>query len=388
MKKVISIIALVVLAGSVANAQLKNFKYDGMLDLHKYSNTNTADFNKAVNDKTNDQDYRANIGFNFEAGEGANVQVNLISTAANNVEFGQAYLGIDNLLGIGHKFGRMFYGDQGDLVIYYGPDYWYVSDMPYTATEGWLGEYKYDKLTVNALIAKEVDVKKDTYGADIDVYGVKANYPVNDMINPTVYYYQKADNTVAPLDRLNVMGAKITGKYMGFEYAGEYAMNNGAETATADYAGNAMKFNVGYGLDLMGKLNLGFEYLSTSGDDTSADKDEEFFGISSNYKPGFICGNFGAVIGDVTTWNIGADWNLEKVNKLTVGAKYFNFALTEDKDKVGNELDITAKWAHSENVTLGAYYAMFMIDSDYATVNLAGNDDNASQMGLFASVKF
>jgi len=398
MKKVMAIAAILGFAASVASAQVKNFKYDGLLEIHKYYATNTVDANSKADDKASDNDYRANIGFNFDAGQDANVQVNLIKNAgADNVEFGQAYVGLKNLLGLNHKFGLMFYGNPGDMIIYYGPDAWYVSDMGYNALEGWTGNWKKDKLTISALIAKESDTK--TNRIDADVYGVTANYAINEYLNPTAYVYQWADNTglygAIGMDRLNVMGVKANGNYKGLEYAGEYAMNSGdyihkTLLTKFDYKGNAIRINAAYGFDLIGKAKISGEYLTASGTRT-ATKDKNFYGIMENYRPGIIFGCTNNTVGNMTTWNLGANWTPEKLNKLNLDAKFYNFGHTETVatvDQIGNELNLVATWKHTENVAFKGYYAMFMVDSKNSTVNFLGNDDNAMQVGLLASVKF
>ena len=404
MKQIIAIAAILSFAASVASAQVKNFKYDGLLEIHKYYATNTHDYDSNADDKDNDQDYRANLGFSFDAGQDANVQINLIKpSAVKTVEFGQAYVGFNNLLGLSHKFGRMFYGTPGDMVIYYGPDAWYVSDMGYTALEGWTGDWKNDKLTITALIAKESDTKNSK--TDTDIYGVTANYSVNEYFNPAAYVYQWASSDTGlifgtvGMDRLNVMGVKANGKFMGLEYTGEYAMNSGdyinSVTLTKfDYKGHAVRINAAYGFDLIGKAKISGEYLTASGDKGSSTKNENFYGIMENYRPGIIIGSANNPVANRTTWNLGANWTPEKLNKLNLEAKFYNFATTEkvtvganSYDAYGTELDIAAVWNHTENMALKGYYAITTADNKYSKAMSIGND-NAIQIGLLASVKF
>ena len=403
MKKIIGMFAVVAFASSMASAQLlKNFKYDGLLDVHKYYATNTHDYNSKVDDKISDQDYRANIGFNFNAGQDVNVQVNLISSSTSNVEIGQAYVGINNLLGLNHKFGRLFYGEPGDMIMYFGPDAWYVSGMSYSAIEGWTGDWKKDKLSISALIANIIDGKGSR--TDVAVYGVTVNYPVNEYFNPTAYLYQGEDYNNAfgvgttGMNRIDVFGVKAKGKYKGFEYAGEYAMDSGHYTILKrlDYEGRAIKLNAAYSFDLIGKAKVSGELLATTGDKNPADsKNEDFYGLNGNYRPGIIIGSKTIPDANRITWNLGANWTPEKLNKLNLEARFYNFGTTEkvtvganSYDAYGTELDLIATWNHNENVAFKVYYAAAMSDSDYSKAVLAGHDDNAMQIGLLASVKF
>ena len=406
MKKTIGMLAVVTFASSLASAQLlKNFKYDGLLEIHKYYATNTSDYNSKVDDKINDQNYRADIGFNFDAGQNANVRIDLISSGTSNIGLGQAYVGINDLLGMSHKFGRMFYGNPGDMIIYYGPDPWYANIMSYNALEGWAGDWKKDKLNISPLIAKMIDGKGNR--TDVDVYGVTANYTVNEYFNPTAYIYQgteynNAFGAIPPtvgMNRINILGMKADGKYMGFEYAGEYAMDTGGYTigtAKLDYRGTAIRINAAYGFDLMGKAKVSGEYLTASGDKNPADsKDKNFYGINGNYRPGIITGSFNNPISNMTTWNLGANWTPEKLDKLNLEARFYNFGTTEkvtvganSYDAYGDELDIAATWNYNENVAFKGYYATTMADSNYSKAVLAGNNDTAIQVGLLATAKF
>jgi len=399
MKKVIALVAILGFAGSIASAQVGNFKYEGDFKFHKYYNSNTTDANSDAGDKKEDQDYQANIGISFDAGQDANVQINLIKNAgANDVNFGQAYVGINSVLKLDHKFGRMFYGKAGDIVAYYGPDAWYVSDMPYTALEGWLGEWKNEKLNVNAVIGKEVDAKT-AKATDVNIHGLTASYQLHELLNPTAYIYKQVTISAAGTadDTLNVYGVKGNGKFMGFDYYGEYAMSRGAKSDTVDYEGSALLLGASYNLDLLGKWTFSGEYGMGSGDEASAGKDEDFTAIASNYRPGIIWGAGTNSLSDLTTWNVGAMWNLEKYNKLTLSGKLLNFSPTEEPatyDTYGTELDLCAKWQHTENVSFKGYYAMFMADKDYmdivndATNDDDGTDDAAYQFGVLVNVKF
>jgi hypothetical protein len=165
-------------------------------------------------------------------------------------------------------------------------------------------------------------------------------------------------------------------------------MNSGNDGAV-DYTGSAMKADVNYALDAKtaGKFEFMGQYAMGSGDKaTTTDKNEDFQAVNANYNPGLI---FGGVAGmnsvtNLTTFNVGANWTPEQLNKLTIGAKFFNFAYTEAVNTaIGTELDFSAMWKHSDNVGLRASYAMFTPSSDYSATT-----DSANLLGLDLAVKF
>ena len=402
MKKVIALVAILGFAGSIANAQVGNFKYDGLFEFHRYNNSNTTDADSDAGDKRENQDYRANIGINFDASDDANVQINLIKLAGgDSVDFGQAYVGVKNVLKLDHKFGRQFFGKAGDLVAYYGPDAWYVADMPYSALEGWYAEWKNEKLNVNAIFGKENAESKTTTNGDTNIHGVNASYQLHALLNPAAYIYKKVTVNAAATDdtKLNVYGVKANGKLedLKLSYYGEYAMSRGAKTSAVDYEGSALLVGAAMDLEVAGKWTFSGEFGMGSGDEASAGKDEDFTAINSNYRPGIIYGGNAVTPGlaDLTTWNLGAMWNPTFSEKLTLSGKLLNFSPTEEVtgvggyDTYGTELDLCAKWQHTENVFLKGYLAMFSYDSDYGkTLNAVNHDDAAYQFGLLASVKF
>lgn len=433
MKKVIGMLALVALVGNIANAELlKNFKYDGKIEVNTYQVKN-ADYNDDATDKRNNTDPRVQVNMGFDLNEDVSAVVSAVKAnrqygdvsedmndVQNNVLFEQAYLNLKGVLGLDHKLGRQYYGNEGDLIVYYGPQSapfmnGNANPLAVTGLDGWTGAYNWGKWNFGAMLAKETNTNpgEDT---DKDIFGITAKYNLNDdlKLGGYVYQYNSQPGVAAgPNDRLQVLGAKADGKFMGFMYHGEVAKNMGTNNqniynlggaSVNDYTGMGYLANVKYEMDLAGKLSFVGEYASGSGDDDITATDDEsatFYGINSDYRPGVIWGGDfltsasagGAGISNLTTYNVGAMWNPSKIEKLTLGAKYFNFAPTEEPagyDVYGNELDLCAKWKHSENVSVKAYYAMFMPDSDYAvTVNGAGaKDDATTVLGAAFTVKF
>lgn len=409
MKKVIGILAVVAFAANMASAELlKNAKYNGSVEVKSVTVANYPGFDADLKQKYSQTTSRVMLGVNFDLNDDVNAQLTAVkcdyrnygtasqdlNTLQSNVKFEEAYMNLKNVFGVNHRLGRQFFGNPGDMVVYFGPTSNLGQAYSASALDAWYGEYKKDKLTVGALMGK-VTENSLTAMRDKDVYGVTAAYDYRAELQPSLYIYQVDDRVASVVSaKPNIAGVKVTGKYQGVGYGAEFAMNSGNNGAT-DYTGTAMKANVDYALDAKtaGKFVFMGEYAMGSGNDTTtADKEEGFQAVNSNYVPGLLFGGVDGNSGlnDLTTFNIGATWIPQQLEKLTIGAKFFNFAYAEDKGTapntytaIGTELDFSATWKHSDNVGLRASYAMFVPSSDYNVTT-----DAANLLGLDLVVKF
>lgn len=416
MKKVIGILALLALTGNIASAELlKNMKWTGGAEIKNATGQKSVVGTKADWSNTFS---RFTLGANFDLNEDINAQVTAVKsdfrnygTNAQNVDnitgnvfFTEAYVSLKNVLWLNHKFGRQYYGNAGDMVIYYGPGFGAnngVANFSVSALDGWYGEWNKGKWTVTGLAAK-LDENSTTNPQDVNLYGATGKFDYSAEVKGSAYFYQKdsRDDVAAPAyqhDTLQVAGVKAEGVFEGIGYGVEYAMNMGKNkqlATAADYVGTALKANLSYGLDLnkFGKFEFMGEYGMGSGDETgSTDENGEFQAISHNYLPGMIFGTYGVGqtmngIGNLTVMNAGVKYMPKQIEKLTVGAKFFTFAPTEEPvgyDAYGTELNLCAGWKHSENVGLKASYAMFMPEKDFA-----GKDTTETLMGFDVMLKF
>ncbi|HCE98374.1 MAG: hypothetical protein A2X34_01990 [Elusimicrobia bacterium GWC2_51_8] len=437
MNKVIGMLAVVAFASSMASAELlKNFKADGSVEAVGVVVQNRADFDKKAADKFGDVKNRVIVNATFDLNEDVNAVVTAVKCdrsygqpsqtvaggTADSFTFEQAYLNLKNVIGLNHKVGRQFYGNDGDIVLYYGPANWYTRGLGVSTLDAWTATWNKNKLTVNGLTAKVSETAAPAIGTvgalndDKDLYGLTASYDYSDVVKPAAYFYQYRDNTVASKpNNLEVFGLKANGKYSGLEYGLEYAMNMGTNqnltpTTNMDYKGSALKVNAAYGgLEMAGKLGFTGEFAMGSGDKKTTDKtDKSFQDIAANYRPGLIAGgigvNNGAVVltvtdlNDLTTWNLGANWTPSMAEKLNIEAKYYSYSPTETKvDGVklgyttyGTEFDLCANWKHSESVGLKAYYATLAFNKKFVeTMNGVGaKKDAVSLLGIAMNVKF
>jgi hypothetical protein len=392
----------------MANAELlKNFKYNGTVEVNAY-NINNADFNKNADDKIGDVDTRVMINAGFDLNDDVNAVVSVVknnrqwgtgsenaNAIQNNLFFEQAYLNLKGVLGMDHKLGRQYYGNPNDLVIYYGPKMWpYNPTLTVAALDAWTGVYKYNDFTFTGLLAKESNAGAAP-DKDVNISGIDLKTKI-DVFNLNAYYYNKNNKATGTSDYLGVLGTRANWEckfVKGLNLALEYDKNLGKNDATnVKHTGYAYKANVDYTMDLMGKLGFDGEYTFMSGDKTSTKK--VFVPINTDYRPGIIANGFGLdlayeagfVNGGIITYGIGLNWTPEKLSKMNIAAKYYNFSsdkeVNTDKN-VGNEYDIVATWKHSDNVSLKGYYAMFKPEKDNW-----GTDDMETAFGAAFVVKF
>jgi len=197
------------------------------------------------------------------------------------VKFEQAYIMLKGVIGLDHKLGRQYYGDAGDMVIYYGPLMMpYTRGLAVTGLDGWTGWWKDGKWTANALVAKQTQaaVVANAGRADTNVNGLVAGYAMNDNMNLGAYFYQKAQQKVGFTDdNLQVAGVKAYGKcpITGINYRAEFAQNMGKNTTvatgeaaaghTSKYQGSAVKVDLNRDQKFMGNWNFMGEYAMGTG---------------------------------------------------------------------------------------------------------------------------
>jgi hypothetical protein len=419
MKKVIGMLAVVALANSMASAELlKNFKADGNIEVNAY-NTNNMDFDKTTSDAKSFVDTRLMLNTGFDLNEDVNAVVSVVKndrqygsgaqnvTGANGildlVQFEQAYLNLKGVIGMDHKVGRQYYGNAGDMVIYYGPKMQpYISKMPVTAIDGWTGWYKNGNWDVNAIVAKEKQGATTTTRGldDTNISGVNVKTKISRW-NLNAYAYQKSDKASTKIDQLNLVGVKGNWECMfvkNLNIGVEYDQDMGFSTTTVNhkYEGYAFKANVDYSMDLKGKLAFAGEYVLQSGDgNANGHSDLAFHSISGDYRPGIIFGGqwlngAGFYTGSgLNTYNLGANWTPDMLNKLNLAITYYDFSadkkLANSDKHLGYEGDVVATWTHSASVSVNGYYAMFKPEQN----NFAGKNHNTAQMfGTALNVKF
>lgn len=430
MKKLLgSTLALALLVPAGANAELlKNFKASGSIDIDAVSADNVGDLKTATYDRANTVQTRVLVNGDWDLLDDVHSKVTLrkndrtwgsASQPINGTTAGtgtgvlantfldQANIKIDKLFGaVDATLGRQFYGEAGDLVIFYGPrsDY----GLTVTALDGGRFDWNGESVGVTVLGAKLAGASalgaKDS--GDKNLWGVDVHVKASDNVNGAVYAYSKRtinSGSVAGVgvvgdDKLYVVGVKGKATMGGAWIKGEIAKNfgvnrtgvnaDGSYTFTGNYTGMAARVNAGAKADVnnVGALTGWADAGIGSGGATS---NRSFQAIAGDYRPGGIAGRFwsgsgstldlGATSGLSSTVNGGTLANRVNIGagvkmtpsalaKLTAGLSWWNYrvqnaaglpAAAKGNKFLGNEYDLDLNWAHSENVSVSAGVGSF-----------------------------
>jgi hypothetical protein len=468
MKKLLSaaIVSALLIPVGPANAEiLKNLKVGGQLDIQANSGRNITDFatrqdgrfptaGSSNNDRISDaatrlmldlswdllDDVHANVslvkndrawGTAGGAGQGGANIVNATGAQAQSIGAGgiqantfvqQANVKIDKVFGhVDTTLGRQYYGDMGDLIIYYGPKNNY--GLTVEAIDAARFDAANDKVTFTGLVGKIAGSGIGTTGnGDVDVHGFDLgikNLPVKTdafiwrrVIHGAGALGRAPSNTTASTglnDNLWVLGVKLHGEAMGGWANATIAANAGQDRTTlagggcgsrgclantSSYSGKALLVDVGWKAEV---ANVGgftpwgnFGWGSGRGSNIE-NKNEGFTSIASDYRPGIINGRFNtASMLDMTTgngnsvssnglnnrviWGLGLKFKPAMAEKLTINPQIWDYRLQRNtlaatggtagvapagNKHIGTEIGITFDWKHSDNVNFGVGAASF-----------------------------
>lgn len=477
MKKLLgTTLALAMFIPAGANAELfKNLKVSGNLDIQTTSARNVTDFVTrptngaqalpANNDRIGHATTRVIVKLDWDLLDDVHSRVTLVKgaeggagtarvygAAAQNVNTIQtetivqeANVKIDKVMGLlDVTAGRQFYGEEGDLIIYYGPRdaYGLRVDALDIFRADWNGEH----MSVTGIAGKTADTTVATVaGAGTDLRGVVVSCKMHEMVKPSVYVYNRVTHGTDGLGRtlgnvagggngkntnLWVAGAKAKVATGGFSGSLEVAKNFGEDRTTfsgvtggaqsVNFKGYAVQLKAGYKLDLsdVGTVNPWGEYgLGTGDSNFDYAGNNTFQSINTDYRPGGIYGRFDngaaialgqgvAGIGGAASnglsnriiWGFGVKATPSAVNKLTVGAAFYRYAFhrvapnaggTKTSRNIGSEIDVTGEWKHSENVSLKATAGTFQPGAYIADVKGANAALNpAVMLAGDVSIKF
>lgn len=458
MKKLLgTTLALAMFIPAGANAELlKNFKVSGSLDIQTTSARNIGDFVTrpasvsgvpANNDRIGAASTRAMLKMDWDLLDDVHARVTLVKgaqgnervygSAANTVNGVQdntlvqeANVKIDKVFGLlDVTAGRQFYGEEGDLIVYYGPRdaYGLRVDAIDIFRADWNGEH----MSVTALAGKKAHtdgtptLATNTADADsaTDLRGIVVSCKMHEMVKPTLYVYNQVQHAQGGLGSAGtsnataVIGGKNTNLWVaglkakftagGLTAHAEAAINRGEDRSTTDntsYKGWAFLGKLGYKLDLadLGAVNPWGEFGYGTGDSNGTyGGNRTFQSINTDYRPGGIYGRFdtgsasslaGAGSAQASNglsnriiWGVGIKTTPSALNKLTVGAAFWRYAFnrlsdnddgfrvsngvrgdTRNSRNIGSEVDVTAEWKHSENVTLKAMAGSFKPGANFA----------------------
>ena len=315
----------------------------------------------------------------------------------NNIYVDEANVVVDNFLGLGNfKIGRQFYGDEGDLVVYYGPKHGaetlQIDSLDAMRLDFVSGNHTGHLVWGKSYSSYDTSIEYQLEDTHETFAGISDMYKFSDNLNVGGYVYNgRTGKDSVSLDGKNlwVVGAKAKGDILGINYYAEGAANCGkaemvnGET-TPKYTGYAMLAKLAYPVNLgAASVKPRFMFALGSGDSSGNDvsnqkEDSNFYGINSDFRPAEIFGNANDfllyrynsfndyntpnALSNLTVYNVGIDLTPAKLDKLSVSADAFKFKITSidgGASHLGSEVDIKVKYKCSENLTVGITGAQF-----------------------------
>lgn len=246
--------------------------------------------------------------------------------------------------------------------------------------DGVTAVYNADNFSVTGIVVKVVEADAGTVvnDRDTDLYALYLSYTgVEDMTIDG--YWMFVDTGIAgdDGDNLHTIGARVAGTAGQFDYEVEAALQTGEQSATVDYDGIAVNSEVGYTFDtnlqprLFGGVTL-FEGPSTDLTDTGFNRmfsDWEYSEFLSNTDiSNVLIIRLGASIQATEKINlsiVASDFTLDEENKdLSGSILAINYVPGNTEDHVGTEIGLYANYAYSDDVSIEAGYAHFLIEED------------------------
>lgn len=451
MKKLLgTTLALAMFVPAGANAELlKNLKVGGQLDIQTTSARNTSDFatrpNHAAggagpgaaaanNDRIGAATTRAILKLDWDLLDDVHSRVTLVKGASNNAASARPYgtapntittleaavyieeanVKIDKVFDLlDVTAGRQFYGEEGDLIIYYGPRDNY--GLTVSALDIFRADWNGEHMSVTGIAGKTAGGAATATGpADTDLRGLTVSCKMHEMVKPSLYVYNRVTRNTAGAalgsqagknDNLWVAGVKAKVMTGGLTASVEVAKNFGENRPVAtsnnpefaQYKGYAVQLKAAYKLDLsdVGMITPWGEFGMGTGDaNFNQHGNYNFQAINTDYRPGGIYGRFdsasAAALGAGVTgfggssaglsnrviWGLGIKGTPSALNKLTAGVAFYRYAFhrvapgvdpndpavkygVKPSRNIGSEVDVTAEWKHSENVSLKATLGSF-----------------------------
>jgi len=432
MKKLLglSLAAAMVISAVPAKAEIfKNLQTKGEVEVNGVMTRNVRDAKTSAADNYRNTQNRITFGATWDMLDDLHANVtavkndrywgtatqdlNTIQSAINVME---ANIVMDDLFGFKAKIGRSFYGNEGDIIVYYGNEH-LVDGLATSSVDlaSFVRQYTMFGMENHAEVTyaktSEVSMIADT---DVNFWAFKNVMNLNSDMDLGIFAYNKrTGNGVYAMDNENlwIFDVNTNGKHGDLNWKLELAGNVGnADAATADqsYRGWAAKVDLGYNakINTIGVApRLGFAY--GSGDSNVGGKiDKSFKDLNPNYRPGYIYGKssdmFQAIglnaisgkngsLSNRMVWNIGV--TVDATEKLSFIADWYNFWLNNTitaangQRNIGCELDLTANYKYASNVDLGIYAARFDVGGIVKEV-APSNTNQMYKLGSYVSVRF
>lgn len=374
-----------------------------------------------------------------------------LNTIQDAITADEANVKIDKLAGaVDATLGRQFYGSAGDLMVYYGPSDKALYGLNVQAIDAARFDWSGESLWLTALFgntnAHPLGVVAITGRQELR--GITFGTKGMENVNASAYVWNVLTHRqelgvgappTAPIgagtigdknDNLYVFGLKAKVKTGGAWASAEIAKNYGSQrvavvaggqnAAARNYIGWGFLADAGVKADIegLGAITPWGQFAYGTGDKNTRDSDNRAFQqVNSDYRPGAIYGRFVNAAGGIGTglglaagtinqtgisnrviWGGGIKVTPAAINKLTIGAAYWDFKLQSrvfgpntnpignGHKKIGSEADLDFTWAHSENVSLslggGKFWAGGLINETKQAGNINANPATAhSEIG-------
>lgn len=286
--------------------------------------------------------------------------------------------------------GRQFYGDEDSAVMYVGPNHYnaefngytrsldavkvaYADDVKaFTMIAGKFNDtfdpYQTWTDSIRAMNAGPAPIASETY----NLLGADFRLNITEALKLQVYGYDIYNQDDAYDTHSGFYGAKLAlNPEDGIRLSAEYARNFGGHHFIKEHndTGHMVKADVAADIEAV-TVRGTFFYAN-----------DDFFALG-NYTPGLLVGHlvggFG-VLSDIALFNVGFD--VKPAEKWTVSLDGYSFQDHRMKHSAMYEADLTAKYAHNENVELFAGVGYV----DYANY-MTSNENVKGQLGML--IKF
>ena len=342
----------------------------------------------------NERDWQTATGSNAVMLQSSYITLKEMLYSPLTVKIGKMPIGLADklIVGDGNTGGNAFLASD------------YEDDKSFNAI---IGILDYDPLTLVLGTLKANDGATITANDDTDIYFVNSIYKFEDDMNTaldialanirwttpdgaatgpnsdstrgTNFNVWTAMLTSEPIDNLST---KLT---VGFQ-KGDYRKT---ANISRDLEAMAIDLFLDYALDAEYSPKIGLKYVYRSGEEAGNVGDYgQWQALYEDQCNGIIYdpnSNISALA--ITASAVPAD-------RLTVGAEYWMYSLDETQtavanvtstdDEAGQELDLTARYAYTEDVSMGLEVAWFFPGNYY----VSGNDKTAQQVMLELGVKF
>ena len=361
------------------------------------------------------EDVKANLLFQYAYGWGDNNYLNNGFEDAKGMKLVNANLVFSNLFDMLEvTIGRQFYGEDGDPIIYFGPNHYNAEGGLASALDAVTVRYSDDTKALTLLAGKVADLSNGFLAAwwdDIEevranIWGADFKLNVADGLTANVYGYDVTGldeywkkEYYGPLaddanKHVGVYGAKLGWTTDTFRASAEYARNFAGHRLVKEHKDTPYMVKADIAADIEAFTARGTFLYAKSANEQYEDS-FPFFSLG-NYAPGLLIGHrlsanmeesiFNYSVDGVRMFNIGVDY--KPADQWTVSLDAFSFQGRTGKHSATYEFDVTAKYDYNDYVQLFAGLGYAKYGNDVYNIvwdtykNMFGSENYKGQIGM------